>query len=123
MEADVDHRDCQEAGGVNYAPAAGKNANHIISVAGRCAGRAHGNRFKPEALAALVHHGGGSGSADAGDANRAIDLLEELSEIVYFFAGGQTYPGGASRLHLLRFVLGDEAFFAGIRGYVAANAG
>ncbi|HVS17027.1 MAG TPA: M1 family metallopeptidase, partial [Planctomycetota bacterium] len=38
------------------------------------------------------------------------------------FFGGQTYPGGGSRLHLLRFVLGDEAFFAGIREYVAAHA-
>ena len=38
------------------------------------------------------------------------------------FFGGQTYPGGGSRLHLLRFVLGDEAFFAGIREYVASHA-
>jgi aminopeptidase N len=38
------------------------------------------------------------------------------------FFGGQTYPGGASRLHLLRFVLGDAAFFAGIREYVAGHA-
>lgn len=38
------------------------------------------------------------------------------------FFGGHTYPGGGSRLHLLRFVLGDEAFFAGIREYVAAHA-
>jgi aminopeptidase N len=40
-----------------------------------------------------------------------------------FFRGGQTYLGGASRLHLLRFVLGDAAFFRGIRRYVADNAG
>ncbi|MCB9913791.1 MAG: HEAT repeat domain-containing protein [Planctomycetes bacterium] len=35
------------------------------------------------------------------------------------FFGGHAYPGGASRLHYLRFVLGDEAFFAGVRRYVA----
>lgn len=39
------------------------------------------------------------------------------------FEGGQTYPGGASRLHLLRNVLGDAAFFAGLRTYVSENAG
>lgn len=39
------------------------------------------------------------------------------------FFGGHAYPGGASRLHYLRFVLGDEAFFAGIRRYVADHAG
>lgn len=38
------------------------------------------------------------------------------------FFGGQAYPGGGSRLHLLRFVLGDQAFFAGIREYVATHA-
>ncbi len=39
------------------------------------------------------------------------------------FFGGHTYPGGASRLHLLRRELGDDAFFAGVRQYVADNAG
>ncbi|MEO2093577.1 MAG: M1 family aminopeptidase [bacterium] len=39
------------------------------------------------------------------------------------FFGGQTYAGGACRLHYLRFILGDEGFFAGIRRYVADNEG
>lgn len=39
------------------------------------------------------------------------------------FSGGHAYPGGASRLHLLRFVLGDVAFFRGIERYVADNRG
>lgn len=33
------------------------------------------------------------------------------------------YEGAATRLHLLRFVLGDEVFRAGVRTYVAENAG
>lgn len=33
------------------------------------------------------------------------------------------YAGGAVRLHLLRKMLGDEAFYAGIRRYVGENAG
>ncbi|MDP6408895.1 MAG: M1 family metallopeptidase [Planctomycetota bacterium] len=39
------------------------------------------------------------------------------------FFGGHTYTGGAARLHLLRRELGDEIFFAGVRRYVADNAG
>jgi aminopeptidase N len=39
------------------------------------------------------------------------------------FFGGHVYAGGASRLHLLRHVLGDQAFFAGVRRYVGENAG
>jgi len=37
------------------------------------------------------------------------------------FDGGHAYPGGASRLHLLRFELGDTLFFEGVRRYVADN--
>ena len=37
--------------------------------------------------------------------------------------GGHVYPGGAARLHLLRSILGDDAFVAGVREYVTANAG
>jgi aminopeptidase N len=40
-----------------------------------------------------------------------------------FVRGGQTYPGGASRLHYLRFVLGDDAFFRGLKRYVADHRG
>jgi len=39
------------------------------------------------------------------------------------FFSGHAYAGGASRLHLLRFLLGDTAFFAGLRRYVGENAG
>ncbi len=34
-----------------------------------------------------------------------------------------SYEGAAARLHLLRFLLGDEHFFAGVRTYAAENAG
>jgi aminopeptidase N len=37
--------------------------------------------------------------------------------------GGHVYPGGASRLHLLRSILGDDVFVDGIRRYVADNKG
>jgi len=40
-----------------------------------------------------------------------------------FTRGGQTYQGAASRLHLLRFQLGDDVFFRGLRRYVADHAG
>ena len=36
------------------------------------------------------------------------------------FFSGHAYQGGAARLHHLRFVLGDEAFFRGVRSYVGA---
>ena len=39
------------------------------------------------------------------------------------FPGGHTYAGGATRLHLLRNVIGEEAFRLGLRRYVAENAG
>ena len=39
------------------------------------------------------------------------------------FFGGQTYGGGAVRLHYLRFILGDDAFYEGVRTYVAENQG
>jgi len=35
----------------------------------------------------------------------------------------RAYQGAAARLHLLRFVLGDEAFRAGVRAYAAESAG
>ena len=40
-----------------------------------------------------------------------------------FTRGGQAYQGAASRLHLLRFQLGDAAFFRGLRRYVADHRG
>jgi len=39
------------------------------------------------------------------------------------FSDGKAYAGGAARLHLLRFELGDEDFFEGIRLYVSENEG
>lgn len=39
------------------------------------------------------------------------------------FFDGKAYAGGAARLHLLRFELGDDLFFEGLRLYVAENAG
>jgi len=39
------------------------------------------------------------------------------------FFTGHAYAGGALRLHLLRFVVGDEAFFRGVRSYVDLHAG
>ena len=39
------------------------------------------------------------------------------------FTTGHAYPGAAARLHMLRFVLGDEAFFRGVRAYVATQQG
>ncbi len=39
------------------------------------------------------------------------------------FDGGHAYTKGALVLHLLRAALGDDAFFAGIRAYVARHGG
>ena len=60
-------------------------------------------------------------SADVGLTRRPT-VWNVYKDPMDLFFGGQTYPGGGSRLHLLRFVLGDEAFFAGIRAYVAEHA-
>ncbi len=59
---------------------------------------------------------------DIGDKRRPVVHGTYRDPIDLFF-GGQVYPGGASRLHLLRFVLGDEAFFDGVQIYVRNNAG
>ncbi len=39
------------------------------------------------------------------------------------FTTGHAYPGGAARLHHLRFVVGERAFFAALRRYVAEHRG
>ena len=57
---------------------------------------------------------------DTGSKRRPI-VWDVYSDPMDLFFGGHTYPGGASRLHLLRSVLGDDAFFAGLRTYVAEN--
>ncbi|MCC7014700.1 MAG: HEAT repeat domain-containing protein [Planctomycetes bacterium] len=62
-------------------------------------------------------------AADVGAERRAhvCNLYREPFDL--FTRGGQTYQGSASRLHLLRFVLGDAAFFRGIKRYVAEHRG
>ena len=61
-------------------------------------------------------------AADVGEWRRPI-VCDEYVDPMDLFFGGHTYPGGASRLHLLRFVVGDEAFFRGLRHYAAENQG
>lgn len=59
---------------------------------------------------------------DVGPARRPT-VWNVYKDPLDLFAGGQAYPGGGSRLHLLRFVLGDETFFRGMRDYVARRRG
>ncbi len=61
--------------------------------------------------------------ADVGAARRPTVWNVWKEPMDLFFAGGQTYGGGALRLNHLRFVVGDDAFFRGIREYVGSNAG
>jgi aminopeptidase N len=68
---------------------------------------------------------------DAQDSHVALDVGTQRRPIVYdvfrepmdLFFSGHVYQGAAVRLNLLRFVLGDEAFFRGLREYVAENRG
>ncbi len=55
-------------------------------------------------------------------ANRRPTVWDRYRAPLDLFPGGHTYSGGAARLHLLRHVVGDEAFFLGLRRYVAENA-
>ncbi len=61
----------------------------------------------------------------AGDigANRRPTVHNIYRAPMDLFFGGHTYQGGAARLHLLRHVMGEDAFFAGLRRYVGDNAG
>lgn len=61
-------------------------------------------------------------AADVGPARRPTVHTVYRDPFDLFF-DGKAYAGGASRLHLLRFLLGDEDFRAGVRRYVADNAG
>ena len=61
-------------------------------------------------------------SGDQGDQRRPT-VWNRWREPMDLFFGGHTYAGGASRLHMLRFELGDAAFFGGIRAYLRAHAG
>ncbi|MBK8179898.1 MAG: M1 family metallopeptidase [Planctomycetes bacterium] len=59
---------------------------------------------------------------DVGPARRPI-VHGVYREPMDLFVTGHVYPGAASRLHQLRFELGDPAFFAGVRRYVALHRG
>lgn len=56
-------------------------------------------------------------------ADRRPTVYNTYRDPIDLFFTGQTYAGGAVRLHYLRFLLGDAAFFEGVRTYVADNAG
>ncbi len=58
--------------------------------------------------------------ADRGAARRPT-VWDYYKDPFDLFDDGHAYPGGASRLHLLRFELGDTLFFEGLRRYVADN--
>lgn len=68
---------------------------------------------------------------DMQDASIARDSGPNRRPIVYgvchdpieLFLSGHVYQGAAVRLHLLRSVIGDEAFFAGLKRYVGENRG
>ena len=55
--------------------------------------------------------------------NRRPTVYATYRDPIDLFFTGQTYAGAAARLHYLRFILGDAAFFSGIRNYVAENQG
>jgi aminopeptidase N len=61
-------------------------------------------------------------AADVGK-NRRPMVFDVYRRPMDLFFSGHVYGGGAVRLHLLRFVVGDDAFFRGIRTYVQRNAG
>lgn len=78
----------------------------------------------PDAFRARVREGQDDYlSQDVGGDRRPHVWNVYRDPIDLFVSGGQAYPGGASRLHLLRFVLGDEDFFGGLRRYVSDHAG
>ena len=56
-------------------------------------------------------------------ANRRPLVWESCRDPQDLFFSGHAYQGGATRLHLLRSVVGDEAFFRGVRLYLARNQG
>lgn len=60
-------------------------------------------------------------SQDVGAARRATvsNVWKEPDDVF----DARAYQGGAVRLHLLRFLLGDEAFRAGVQAYARAQAG
>lgn len=61
-------------------------------------------------------------SSDVGK-DRRPTVYNTYRDPMDLFFGGQTYAGGAARLHYLRFTVGDKAFFEGVKTYVADNQG
>jgi aminopeptidase N len=61
-------------------------------------------------------------AADVGAARRPV-VYDVYRDPIDLFFTGQVYPGGGSRLHYLRFVVGDDAFFRGLAHYVRSNRG
>ncbi|MDZ4772155.1 MAG: M1 family aminopeptidase [Planctomycetota bacterium] len=59
---------------------------------------------------------------DTGSNRRPIVRTPAGDPLRDFFTG-HVYQGGATRLHYLRGILGDDVFFAGVRRYVALNRG
>jgi aminopeptidase N len=61
-------------------------------------------------------------AADVGK-DRRPTVYDYYKDPFDLFFDGKAYAGGAARLHLLRFELGDALFFEGLRLYVAENEG
>jgi len=61
-------------------------------------------------------------NGNSGEERRPL-VTGEYTDPMDLFGNGRIYEGGAARLHLLRHMLGDEAFFAGLRAYTEANRG
>jgi len=59
---------------------------------------------------------------DVGAARRPM-VWDEYRAPMDLFMTGHAYQGGAARLHLLRFVVGERAFFRGLQLYVGGNVG
>ncbi|MBI5363227.1 MAG: M1 family metallopeptidase [Planctomycetes bacterium] len=60
----------------------------------------------------------------AGDAKAARAIVADVARRpMDLFFTGHVYPGGAARLHQLRCLLGDDAFFRGVALYAGRNQG
>lgn len=77
-------------------------------------------RGRDEFLAMLRDAQDRYANGDRGSGRRPI-VHDVYRDPIDLFFGGHTYEGGATRLHLLRHVLGDAAFERGIRLYTAEN--
>ena len=76
----------------------------------------------PEALElALADMQEADAAADKSGGRRPVVWDRCIDPIDLF--GGRVYGGAAIRLHLLRTQLGDPVFFAGVRNFLAENAG